>query len=77
KIIITNTVTSSDIEELRKAGVQMLVTTTPEMNGRSFGTNVLQAIFVAILGKKPEDIAPGDYVEMMKKMGIRPRVVRF
>ncbi|NLJ39205.1 MAG: quinate 5-dehydrogenase, partial [Candidatus Atribacteria bacterium] len=42
KIIITNTVTNNDIETLRKFGVKILVTTTPEMNGRSFGANVLQ-----------------------------------
>jgi len=76
KMIITNTVTSQDVLEMKERGVRILVTTTPEMNGRSFGTNVLQAIFVAILEKKPEDIKPEEYLELMKKLNIQPRVVR-
>ena len=75
KMIITNTVTSNDIETLRKFGVKTLVTTTPEMNGRSFGTNVLQAIFVSILEKRPENILPEEYLQLMDTLGIKPRVV--
>lgn len=75
KMIITNTVTSNDIESLRKFGVKTLVTTTPEMNGRSFGANVLQAIFVSILEKRPENILPEEYLQLMDTLGIQPRVV--
>ena len=38
KTVLTNTVTKEDIEELRIRGVRYLVTTTPEFEGRSFGT---------------------------------------
>lgn len=76
KMIITNTVTAQDVEAMRRRGVQVLVTTTPEMNGRSFGTNVLQAIFVAILGKDPRTIRPEEYLELMHQLDIRPRVLR-
>jgi len=40
KIIITNTVTRDDVKFLKERKVKTLVTTTPEMDGRSFGTNV-------------------------------------
>lgn len=76
KMIITNTVTSQDISEMKEKGVKVLVTTTPEMNNRSFGTNVLQAIFVAVLEKKPEDIKPEEYLELMKELNIKPRVIK-
>jgi len=33
KGILTNTVTSQDLEELKKRGVAWLVTTTPELEG--------------------------------------------
>ena len=42
----------------------------------SFGTNVLQAIFVAVLEKKPEDIKPEEYLELMKELNIKPRVIK-
>ncbi|MGQ9473634.1 MAG: quinate 5-dehydrogenase [Candidatus Caldatribacteriaceae bacterium] len=76
KMLITNTVTSEDVTIMRQRGVEVLVTTTPEMNGRSFGTNVLQAIFVTVLGKRPELIEPNEYLELMRKLDIRPRVLR-
>jgi hypothetical protein len=75
KVIITNTVTNNDIEVLRKSGVKMLITTTPEMNGRSFGANVLQAIFVSILEKHPDNILPEEYLQLMNTLNIQPRLL--
>ncbi len=51
KIIITNTTTLDDIEMFRNAGVRYLVTTTPVLEGRSFGTNMMEAALVAAAGK--------------------------
>ncbi|MDD3928151.1 MAG: quinate 5-dehydrogenase [bacterium] len=77
KIIITNTVTAADVEQFKQRGVKMLVTTTPELNGRSFGTNVMEAALVAVSDKPAAKITPEDYWESLKKLGWRPRIVRF
>jgi len=77
KIIITNTVTQKDVEILRDRGVAKLITTTPEFNGRSFGTNVMEALMVAFLEKPQEEITPQDYSQMIEKMGFKPRIVDF
>lgn len=74
KIIITNTITSSNVDELRKRGVSYLITTTPELEGRSFGTNVFQATLVAISGKSPEELKPEDYLKLIEKTGFKPRI---
>lgn len=74
KIILTNTVTSKDVEELRRRGVRLLVTTTPELNGRSFGTNVMEGVLVALSGKRPSELTPADYMELLERMQFRPRV---
>ena len=57
-IVLTNTVTAGDVEALRERGVGYLVTTTPELNGRSFGTNVMEGVLVAVIGKRPEKLRP-------------------
>lgn len=75
KVIITNTVTAADVDELRATGAELLLTTTPEFQGRSFGTNVLEAMFVALLGKKPSEVRRGEYERLLTEMGYRPRVV--
>jgi len=72
KTIITNTVTPSDIELLRERGAGMLVTTTPEFEGRSFGTNVMEGIFAAM-----GDKTTADYKSRLEELGWKPRVVAF
>ncbi len=47
KIIVTNTTTKEDMQLFSNAGVHGVLTTTPMFEGRSFGTNVLEAAIVA------------------------------
>jgi hypothetical protein len=74
--ILTNTTTLEDIKFLREKGAGTLVTTTPEFNGRSFGTNVLEAVLVAILGKPWEEVKPEDYLNLLKRLAFEPRIVK-
>lgn len=76
KIIVTNTVTAADLEELKLRGVALLVTSTPEFSGRSFGTNVIEALMVAFSGKKPGDLSENDYLQLLDQLKFEPRVVR-
>ena len=50
KIIVTNTTTPEDVDLFRGAGVRHLVTSTPVLEGRSFGTNVMEAGLIAASG---------------------------
>lgn len=74
KVVLSQTLTRQDVEELRRRGVALLVTVTPELGGRSLGTNVFQALVVAYAGKPPEAMAPEEYVEWMHRLGFQPRV---
>lgn len=63
KIVVTNTTTEADVEFLKERGVHYLVTTTPVLDGRSFGTNMFEAALVAAAGKnRPLTIAELDQV---------------
>ncbi len=75
KIVLTNTVTPENIEELRSRGVRMLITTTPDFDGRSFGTNVIEAALLALLGKTWSQVTPADYERVMHELDLKPRVV--
>ena len=77
KIVLTNTVTPANLDELQSRGVSMLVTTTPEFGGRSFGTNVVEAALLALLGKTWSEVTPADYERVLLELRLRPRVVRF
>ncbi|WP_293174337.1 quinate 5-dehydrogenase [Oceanithermus sp.] len=75
KIVLTNTTTPEDVEMLRERGAAMLVTTTPRLNGRSFGTNVMEGLFVALAGKFP--LSEQDYLDYIEKLGLGPNITRF
>jgi hypothetical protein len=51
KVIVTNTTTEEDVALFRQSGVKYLMTTTPVLEGRSFGTNMMEAALVAVVGK--------------------------
>jgi hypothetical protein len=75
KIIITNTTTPEDVKLLQERGVKLLVTTTPEMEGRSFGTNVMEALLVSIIGKPVDQITDDDYRDLLRELDFQPGVI--
>jgi hypothetical protein len=74
KSILTNTITEEDVWQLRRRRAAMLITTTPEIEGRTFATNVLQGAFVCLLDRSPDEIAPEDYVGVARDIGWEPTV---
>ncbi len=85
KSIITDALGSEDLAELKERGVETVITTTPEINGRSFATNLLEAMFVAHLGykrsgqdppgKMPYETLKDEYLNLILESGIKPRAV--
>jgi hypothetical protein len=76
KVILTNTVTTENVEDLRRRGVAMLITTTPNLGGRSFGTNLMEGLIVASAGKPASELTPAEYEAWLDKIGFQPRVER-
>ena len=73
KVIVTNTTTPEDVELFRKCGVKYLVTTTPVLDGRSFGTNMMEAALVAVSGKS-RPLTWVEYNELIDKLGFEPQL---
>jgi hypothetical protein len=71
KVVVTNTTTPQDVELFRQVGVRYLVTTTPVLDGRSFGTNMMEAALVAISGKG-RSLTHDEYEELLGKLGFEP-----
>jgi hypothetical protein len=74
KIVLTNTTTAEDVEELKRRGISKLITTTPVFDGRSFGTNVMEAVLLTLMGKRPEQTTAQDYLSKLKELGWTPQV---
>ena len=73
KVIATNTTTPEDVELFRQAGVRHLVTSTPVFEGRSFGTNMLEAALVAVAGKG-RALTHDELALMLGQLGMEPQL---
>lgn len=74
KIVLTQSSRQAEIEFLRERGVKTLITTTPEIGGEAFATNVMEAVLVALLGRRPEELTAEDYLGTLKRLGWQPTV---
>ncbi|HYF81890.1 MAG TPA: quinate 5-dehydrogenase [Clostridia bacterium] len=77
KMVVTNTVTKEDMKWLKECGIRTLVTSTPDLEGRSFGTNVIEALLVALIGMGMDEITTDDYLRVLKEINFQPRVEHF
>jgi len=75
KVIATNTTTPADVQAFRQRGVRYLVTATPRLEGRSFGTNMMEAALVAVAGKG-RPLTTDELDEMLKQLDFRPTAQR-
>ena len=74
KVIITNTTTPEDITLFKQVGVKYLVTATPVLNGRSFGTNMMEAALIAISGKG-RTLTHQELNEMLAQLDFKPQIL--
>jgi len=74
KIVLTNTTTSADRGELARRGLSLLATTTPRLEGRSFGTNVIEATLLALIDKPQSEITQEDIAELIERIPIEPGI---
>jgi hypothetical protein len=73
KVIATNTTTPEDVEQFRQAGVKYLVTSTPVLDGRSFGTNMMEAALIAVSGKGRE-LTHDELNHLLDQLGFEPQL---
>ena len=73
KVIVTNTTTSADVEFLKKRGIKYLITTTLSFDGRTFGTNMMEAALVAVAGKG-RPLTRDEYNELLDKLNFEPQL---
>jgi hypothetical protein len=73
RTVVTNTTTAADVQLFRERGIRFLVTTTPVLEGRSFGTNMMEAALVAVAGKGRKLTTP-ELVDMIARLDFKPQL---
>jgi len=75
KTVITNTTTKSNLEFLRERGVKMVITTTPRYEGRSFGTNMMEAALTAY-ANRGRQLTDAELNDLIDELELRPTVTQ-
>ncbi len=75
KIIATNTTTPTDVASFRDRGARYLITSTPRLEGRSFGTNLMEAALIALAGKG-RPLTADELERMLGLLHLRPVIER-
>ncbi len=76
KTVLTQTITEPDRDWMVQRGVRRLITTTPRIGSRNFATNVMEAMFVALAGKK-EALSEQEYLDWIRRVDFRPQINEF
>lgn len=74
KIVVTNTTTAKNVEELKKRNLHILVTVTPRLEGRSFGTNVMEATLLALMDKPQSAVTSDDFLGLIQQIPLEPNI---
>jgi len=73
RIIATNTTTPADVAFFRQAGIRAVVSSTPILDGRTFGTNMMEAALVAVAGKG-RPLTHDELRELLAQLKMEPQV---
>jgi hypothetical protein len=76
KTIVTNTTTTENLDFLQARGISTVITTTPRYDGRSFGTNMMEAVLTAYSGKG-RLLTNAELNNLIDEVGLRPTVSHF
>ena len=76
KTIVTNTTTGDDVALLKERGLSHLATVTPRLDGRSFGTNVMEAALTALAAKE-RPLSTAELKEMLDEEEMTPNLLSF
>lgn len=76
KTIITNTTTDQNLLLLKERGARRVITSTPRYDGRSFGTNMMEAALTAYAGLG-RSLSDAELNTLIDELDLRPQVQDF
>lgn len=75
KLVVTNTTTPEDMDDLKRRGVWAVVTTSLRVEGRSFGTNIFEGVLTCLSDKPRAEMQREDFLQVAQRVGWQPEVV--
>jgi predicted amino acid dehydrogenase len=75
KVVLTSSVTDEALAKLRNEGVDVVIDRVPQLLERPVEPDVLDAMILALLDRKPSQVTYDDYLEIFEGLRFEPRVL--
>lgn len=75
KTVITSAVDDERLKFFTDCKVNLVIDVSPKLFTRVVGTNVIEAMILAALGKSPEEVSDDDFNEIIDELAIEPRLL--
>ncbi|MGE5360102.1 MAG: hypothetical protein ACM3NQ_13885 [Bacteroidales bacterium] len=75
KVLITSSVTDDSLRRLGELGVHVVVDRTPRLLERIVGLNVIDAMLLALLEKRADEMVDDDYLDALGDLDLAPRML--
>ena len=75
KTVITSAVDDERLAFFTDCKVNLVIDVSPKLFARVVGTNVIEAMILAALGKPQEDVSDDDFNEIIDELAIEPRLL--
>lgn len=76
KVVITDDISTSDLEDFRKRGVESLITVIPPLSDMHpfVGADVLEAIFASFIDRPTAETTDNDYLDLISRCDLSPHI---
>ena len=75
KTVITSAVDDERLAFFTRCNVNLVIDVSPQLFQRVVGTNVIEAMILAALGKPHEEVSDDDFVEILDELDLKPRLL--
>lgn len=75
KVVLTSAVSDHDLESFRERGVELVVDLSAQALPRVVGMNVLEAMILAALDKRADELLDDELLEILDELGAVPRIL--
>jgi len=75
KTIITSAVDDERLKFFTRCKVNLVIDVSPKIFDQVVGTNVIEAMILAALGKPPEELSDDDFNEILDELNLQPRLL--
>jgi len=75
KTVLTSSISAQRLKILKEKGVRLVIDCSIQLFKQTVGLNVVEAMFMAALEKKAENISHDDYLEIFTDLDLKPRIL--